>query len=154
MSYLGSRIAAPASHPQGHTLWQDLTLFSSVESRPPWRGLNPSPTELKMMTLLTEPRDLVGSTCQLEVFIFTYCCNPASTHFSVTDLSNIFCVSCISLHAYWTRSLLPIIESSILSQQYVIIHNYFIISYFYFYQNLTYNTSKSFFSMSSIILNC
>ena len=74
MSYLGSRIAAPVSHPQGLTLWPDLTLFSSTESRPPWRGLNPCPTELKMMTLPMCHEIWLRKHCQLELFTFIYLC--------------------------------------------------------------------------------
>ena len=53
---------------QGLTLWPDLTLFSSTESRPPWRELNPCPTELKMMTLPMCHEIWLRKHCQLELF--------------------------------------------------------------------------------------
>ena len=59
MSYLGSRIAAPASYPQGRTIVASPHLFSPAESRPPWRGLNRRPTELKDCSISTVLRGLV-----------------------------------------------------------------------------------------------
>ena len=77
MSYLDSRIAAPASHPQGRTIVARPHNISSAESRPPWRGLNPGPTELKDVALLTVPRGLVESTVSLENVYISYLCNSA-----------------------------------------------------------------------------
>ena len=57
MSYLDSRIAAPVSSPRAYLV--DGKLLSLAERRPPGRRLNPCPTELKEVALMTEPRDLV-----------------------------------------------------------------------------------------------
>ena len=95
MSYLGSRIAAPVSHPQGLTLWPDLTLFSSTESRPPWRELNPCPTELKMVTLLTMPRDLVEKALSVGVVYISYTYVSSTSTLVVHWPCKHLCVSCI-----------------------------------------------------------
>ena len=100
MSYLGSHIAAPVSHPQGLTLWPDLTLFSSMESKPSWRGLNPGPTELKDVALPTVPRDLVGKQCQLENVYISYLCNSGIVLVLLTLQASLFSLQHYVICAY------------------------------------------------------